>query len=94
MCRVKIAIRTIGDYIKQWGFTTQKPIKKAYEQSPKAVQEWLDNSYPEIKKLAKTEDAEIYWVMRQESEMIVSIAEDMHHAAKRQSSRSMQRDSR
>lgn len=61
MWRVKIAIRTIGDYMKRWGFTPQKPIKKAYEQSPKAVQEWLDNSYPEIKKLAKTEDAEIYW---------------------------------
>lgn len=61
MWRVKIAIRTIGDYMKRWGFTPQKPIKKAYEQSPKAVKEWLDNSYPEIQKLAKAEDAEIYW---------------------------------
>jgi hypothetical protein len=59
--RVRIAIRTIGDYMKRWGFTPQKPIKKAYEQSSKAVQEWLDNTYPEIKKLAKTEGAEIYW---------------------------------
>lgn len=59
--RVRIAIRTIGDYMKRWGFTPQKPIKKAYEQSPKAVQEWLDHTYPEIKKLAKEEDAEIYW---------------------------------
>jgi len=61
MWRVRIAVRTIGDYMRRWGFTPQKPIKKAYEQSPKAVQEWLDHSYPEIKKLAKKEDAEIYW---------------------------------
>jgi len=27
--RVRIAIRTIGDYMKRWGFTPQKPIKKA-----------------------------------------------------------------
>jgi transposase len=47
--------------MKRWGFTPQKPIKKAYEQSPNAVQEWLDNTYPEIKKLAKKDDAEIYW---------------------------------
>ncbi len=59
--RVRIAIRTIGDYMKRWGFTPQKPIKKAYEQSPKAVQEWLDHTYPKIKKLAKTEGAEICW---------------------------------
>jgi transposase len=61
MWRINIAIRTIGDYMKRWGFTPQKPIKKAYEQSPKAVQEWLDHTYPEIKKLAKKDDAEIYW---------------------------------
>lgn len=61
MWRIKIAIRTIGDYMKRWGFTPQKPIKKGYEQSPKAVQEWLDHTYPEIKKLAKKDDAEIYW---------------------------------
>lgn len=47
--------------MKRWGFTPQKPIKKAYDQSPKAVQDWLDTTYPEIKKLAKIEIAEIYW---------------------------------
>ncbi len=59
--RKQITIRTIGDYMKRWGFTPQKPIKKAYEQSPKAMQEWLDHTYPEIRKLAKKDDAEIYW---------------------------------
>ena len=28
---VKVPIRTIGEYLKRWGFTPQKPIKKAYE---------------------------------------------------------------
>lgn len=61
MWRVRIAVRTIGDYMKRWGFTPQKPIKRAYEKSPKAVQEWLDHTYPEIKARAKKENAEIYW---------------------------------
>lgn len=61
MWRVKIAIRTIGDYLKRWGFTPQKPAKRAYERNPKAVKKWLDETYPEIKMKAKKEKAEIYW---------------------------------
>ena len=54
-------IRTVGEYLKRWGFTPQKPAKQAYEQSPKAVRRWLDEEYPEIKARAKAENAEIYW---------------------------------
>ncbi len=61
MWNVRIAIRTIGDYLKRWGFTPQKPAKRAYERNPKAVKDWLDNTYPGIKKRASVEDAEIYW---------------------------------
>lgn len=58
---VVIAIRTMGDYLKKWGFTPQKPAKRAYEQSPQKVKEWIDTTYPEIKDKAKKEDAEIHW---------------------------------
>jgi len=58
---IKMPIRTVGEYLKRWGFTPQKPAKRAYEQNPKAVQRWLDEDYPEIKARAKAENAEIYW---------------------------------
>lgn len=58
---IKLAIRTVGDYLAQWGFTQQKPLKRAYEQSPGKVQKWLKEEYPEIKAKAKQENAEIYW---------------------------------
>lgn len=58
---VDMPIRTVGEYLKRWGFTPQKPIKRAYEQNPKAVQRWLDDEYPAIKARAKQEGAEIYW---------------------------------
>ena len=58
---IKLAIRTVGNYLSCWGFTPQKPLKRAYEQSPTKVQKWLDESYPAIKEKAKKEDAEIYW---------------------------------
>ncbi len=57
----QIPIRTIGHYLKRWGFTPQKPLRRAYEQRPAAVKEWLDENYPMIQKRAKRENAEIYW---------------------------------
>ena len=58
---VKLPIRTVGEYLKRWGFTPQKPIKKAYEQRPAEVRKWLDEEYPKIAARAKTEGAEIHW---------------------------------
>jgi transposase len=54
-------IRTIGDYLHRWGFTPKKPIKRAYEQQPKAVRKWLDEEYPEIERRSVSEGAEIHW---------------------------------
>lgn len=59
--KIVLAINTMGDYLRRWGFTPQKPKKMAYEQCPLKVQKWLDEAYPEIQKRAKTENAEIHW---------------------------------
>lgn len=58
---VRLPVRTMGLYLARWGFTPQKPMKKAYEQSPAAVQKWLDEDYPVIAARAKAEGAEIHW---------------------------------
>jgi transposase len=60
-CGVRLQVRTMGKYLKRWGFTPQKPMKKAYEQSPAAVKAWLDTSYPVIAQRAKLEGADIHW---------------------------------
>jgi hypothetical protein len=54
-------IRTVGEYLKRWGFTLQKPLRRAYEQNPKLIQQWLDEQYPAIAANAKKEKAEIHW---------------------------------
>jgi transposase len=58
---VDLPIRTVGHYLKRWGMTPQKPVKRAYEQQPARVQKWLDEEYPAIHDKAMAEDAEIYW---------------------------------
>jgi transposase len=58
---IKLQARSIGKYLARWGFTPQKPIKRAYEQSPAAVQAWLEGEYPAIEQRAKAQGAEIHW---------------------------------
>ena len=59
--QIVMPIRTVGDYLARWGFTPQKPAKRAYEQQPAAVKKWLDEEYPAIANKAKDEQADIYW---------------------------------
>ena len=58
---IKLGLTTMGDYLRKWGFSPQKPKKRAYEQCPKKVQRWLDEEYPQLKQRAKDEKAEIHW---------------------------------
>ena len=58
---IKLQVRSVGKYLARWGFTPQKPIKRAYEQSPEAVQAWLEGEYPAIEQRARAEGAEIHW---------------------------------
>ena len=53
---IDISRRTARRYMKALGFTYQCPIRRAKEQNPKAVAEWLETTYPAIKAQAeKTE---------------------------------------
>jgi len=58
---IQMPIRTVGEYLSRWGFTPQKPLRRAYEQNPKLVQKWLDEEFPAIAAKAKKEEAEIHW---------------------------------
>ena len=51
----------VGRDLKNWGFTPQKPISKAFEQKPEKVKAWLNEEYPSIKKRALKEKAVIYF---------------------------------
>ena len=60
-CGIKLSVRAVGNYLKRWGFTPQKPLRRAYEQKPEAVQAWLETQYPAIEAQAKAEGGEIHW---------------------------------
>lgn len=60
-CAVEVSVWTVGRYLKAWGFTPQKPLRRAYEQDPQAVRRWLEQEYPALRAKAKQAKALIYW---------------------------------
>jgi len=60
-CGVAVSIRTVGRYLKAWGFTPQRPARQALEQNPAAVRRWLEQEYPAVRARAKRENALILW---------------------------------
>jgi transposase len=60
-CGVELAVRTVGKYLARWGFTAQKPIRRAYEQDPAAVRRWQRREYPAIVARARQARGVIFW---------------------------------
>jgi len=58
---LRVSARTVRRYLARWGFTPQKPVRHAYERDDAAVQRWLTEEYPAIRKEAKRKKALIYW---------------------------------
>jgi transposase len=58
---LSVSVWTAGRYLRSWGLTPQKPVRRAYERDPVAVAAWLNEEYPAIARRAKAEGAEIQW---------------------------------
>jgi len=58
---IRLQLRCITNYLERWGFTCQRPTKKAYVQDNIKVKRFIDEEYPAITQRAKVENAEIYW---------------------------------
>jgi transposase len=58
---IDLPVRSVRNYLRRWGFTPQRPLKRAFEQKPEAVRKWLAEEYPAIARRAQEEGAEICW---------------------------------
>src|ERR1700722_2618471 len=58
---IDMPIRTVGEYLKRWGYTAKRPARHNKRQDPEEVSEWLEKVYPAIEAKASEEDAEIHW---------------------------------
>jgi len=85
-------IRTVGEYLRRWGFTPQRPAKRALEQQTAQLQQWLQEDYPALVKRAKAEQGQLHWAdetaVRQDTAWVRGYAPAgctpvLDHAAKR-----------
>lgn len=58
----EMSLGAVGDLLHRQGLTPQKPMRRAYERDDEAIKEWKEKTYPEIKKSAKKQGAEIFWL--------------------------------
>lgn len=43
---LRVSVWTVGRYLRGWGLTPQKPVRRAYEQNPALIRTWLETEYP------------------------------------------------
>jgi transposase len=58
---VSYTLQGVGKLLKDWGFTPQRPAKRAIERNDEAVRKWKEVEYPQLAVRAKAEKAEIWW---------------------------------
>jgi transposase len=51
----------VGRYLRAWGFTAQRPARRATERQDEAVRAWLESTYPAIARKAQAQGCEIQW---------------------------------
>ena len=58
---VWLTLSVVGRYLRAWGFTAQRPMRRATERREGAVREWLESTYPVIARRARARGCEIQW---------------------------------
>jgi transposase len=59
--KVALSAVSVGRLLHTMGLSPQRPLYRAYQQNPEAVQRWKDEQFPAIRKQAKAEGATIYF---------------------------------
>ena len=60
-CDTILTVRSVGDYLRRWGFTPQKPIKRAYERNPAHIRKWMQEDFPAIARRARALGGAVHW---------------------------------
>jgi transposase len=58
---VKLSKASVCRLLNQLGLSAQRPLWRAYQQSPERVERWMNDEFPSIRSMAKREKAEIWF---------------------------------
>jgi transposase len=57
----RLGLTAVQAYLRRWGMTPQKPLIRARQRRPAAIQAWLERDYPAVARRARVAKAVIYW---------------------------------
>ena len=58
---IRLGLTAVGELLARLGLTPQKPLERAYQRDPEAIERWQRETYPAIARQAKAEGAEIFF---------------------------------
>jgi transposase len=58
---VKLGLTAVGELLAKLGLTPQKPLERAYQRNPEAIERWKRETYPSIASAAKAVGGEVYF---------------------------------
>jgi transposase len=58
---ISLSRSSVSRLLKQLGLSPQRPLRRAYQQNPEAVERWLKEDFPHIRKEAQEVGATIYF---------------------------------
>ncbi|GKT24368.1 IS630 family transposase [Acidovorax sp. SUPP3334] len=58
---VNLSLASIGALLARLGLTPQKPLQRAYQRDPQAIERWVTETYPAIARQAKRDKAEVFF---------------------------------
>jgi len=60
--RVELGLTAVGRLLASLDITPQKPLRRAYERDPQAVEFWIQKTYPALRRRAKRLRAKIFFL--------------------------------
>lgn len=58
---IQLGLTAVGELMAKLGLTPQKPLQRAYQRDPEAIEKWQRETYPAIARQAKASGAEVFF---------------------------------
>ena len=58
---VRLGLSAVGELLAKQGLTPQKPLQRAYQRDPEAIETWRRETFPNIARQAKAAGGEVYF---------------------------------
>ena len=59
--RIRLGLTAVGELLAKLNLTPQKPLQRAYQRDPEAIEQWQRDRYPAIARQAKAEGGEVFF---------------------------------